>query len=200
MDKPRSSPAAARNREPILEVLRPLLPAGTRVLEVAAGSGEHALYFSSALPGVAWLPSDADASALASIRAWRAMHGPRNLLEPVRLDAAEPSSWPEGPFDAVVCINMVHIAPWRACLGLMAGASGVLPSGGRLLLYGPFREAETPFAPSNAAFDADLRARNPEWGVRELAAVSQAAADQGLRLESRTAMPANNITVVFAKA
>jgi SAM-dependent methyltransferase len=192
-----SSPAVARNRDAILDVLRPLLAPGVRVLEVAAGSGEHALWFSTALPEVPWLPTDASPAALASIEAWRSLQGPPNLQAALALDAADPASWPEGPFGAVVCINMMHISPWAATLGLLAGAARSLAPGGVLVLYGPFREADAPFAPSNAAFDADLRTRNPEWGVRELSCVVEAAGAEGLHFEASTRLPANNLAVVF---
>jgi SAM-dependent methyltransferase len=194
-----SSPAAGRNREPILQVLRERLPPRARVLEVASGSGEHAVWFAQALPEVAWRPSDADASALASIAARRAAGGPENLLEPVRLDAADPRTWPAGPFDALVCINMIHIAPWSAAEGLMRLAAQVLPAGGVLYLYGPFREGGAHTAPSNAAFDESLRARDPAWGVRDVEAVSELAEANGLAFEARVPMPANNLSLVFRR-
>jgi SAM-dependent methyltransferase len=194
------SPATARNREPILEVLRPRLPAGARVLEVASGAGEHAMFLAAALPGVSWQPTDRDSEALASIAAWRAQAGPANLAPPLRLDAADPSTWPKGPFEAVVCINMIHISPWTASEGLMAGAGRVLAPGGRLFLYGPFLEADAVTAPSNLAFDDSLKARDPAWGLRHLAAVTALAGAQGLDFAERIGMPANNLVVVFEKA
>jgi SAM-dependent methyltransferase len=194
----RTSPSTARNREPILEVLRPRLADGARVLEVASGAGEHAAFLAAALPGVRWRPSDRD--DLASIAAWRARAGLENLAEPVRLDASAPATWPTGPFEAVVCINMIHIAPWAACQGLMALAERVLTPGGRLFLYGPFLEASVETAPGNLAFDQDLKSRNPAWGIRDLAEVAAEAGRHGLALSERIAMPANNLTVVFAKA
>ena len=194
-----SSPAAGRNRGPILDVLRPRLPAGARVLEVAGGSGEHAVWFASGLPEVSWRPSDGDDAALASIAARREAEGPPNLLEPLKLDAADDGSWPQERFDAVVCINMIHIAPWSAAEGLARGAARVLEPGGLLYLYGPFREADRPFAPSNAAFDASLKARDPAWGVRDLEAVAALAAGQGLVLQERIEMPANNLSLLFRK-
>jgi cyclopropane fatty-acyl-phospholipid synthase-like methyltransferase len=195
----RNSPSTARNREPILEVLRPRLPAGARVLEVASGAGEHAVFLAGALPGVAWRPSDRDDEALASIAAWRAAAGLPNLAAPRRLDAADAASWPEGPFEAVVCINMIHISPWAACRGLMAGAGRVLASGGRLFLYGPFLEADVETTASNLAFDQSLKARDPAWGLRDLAAVTALASAHGLGFAERIAMPANNLIVVFGR-
>jgi SAM-dependent methyltransferase len=198
-DGARTSPATARNRQPILEVLRARLPARARVLEVASGAGEHAVFLASALPGVSWQPTDRDAEALGSIAAWRGAAGPANLAAPIRLDAADLASWPGGPFEAVVCINMVHISPWAATQGLMAGAGRVLTPGGRLFLYGPYLEAEVATAPSNLAFDQSLKSRDPAWGLRDLAQVSALAAENGLRFAKRIAMPANNLIVVFER-
>ena len=196
----RTSPSTARNRQPILEVLRPRLADGTRVLEIASGAGEHAVFLAGAMPGVRWQPTDRDPEALASIAAWRAAAGSPNLAAPLRLDAAEAASWPAGPFEAVVCINMVHISPWAATEGLMAGAERVLTPGGRLFLYGPYLEAEVATAPSNLAFDENLRSRDPAWGLRELAQVTRLAGSHGLRRTERIAMAANNLIVVFEKA
>jgi len=195
----RASPSTARNREPILAALRPRLASGARVLEVASGAGEHAVFLAAALPGVSWQPSDRDAEALASIAAWRAQAGLSNLAEPIRLDAADAATWPAGPFDAIVCINMVHISPWAATEGLMAGASRLLTPGGKLLLYGPYLEDGVPTAASNLSFDASLKARDPAWGLRDLADVTGLAETRGLRFAERIAMPANNLIVVFEK-
>ena len=195
----RTAPAAARNREPILAVLREVLPATGVVLEIASGSGEHAMWFAQALPGIEWQPSDGDDGARASIAAWRAQAGLANLRAPVALDAAAPETWPVARADAVVCVNMIHIAPWAAAEGLFAGAARVLPAGGVLFLYGPYREGGRHTAPSNEAFDADLRRRNPAWGVRDLDAVTALAARHGFALARRVAMPANNLSVVFVK-
>jgi cyclopropane fatty-acyl-phospholipid synthase-like methyltransferase len=199
-DGARASPSTVRNREPILEVLRPRLPRDARVLEVASGAGEHAMYLAAALPGVRWQPTDRDAEALASIAAWRTASGLANLAAPIRLDAADQASWPPGPFEAVVCINMVHISPWAATEGLMAGAGRVLTPGGRLFLYGPYIEADMETAPSNLAFDESLRSRDPAWGLRDLADVTALAAANGLSFAERIGMPANNLIVVFEKA
>jgi SAM-dependent methyltransferase len=195
----RTSPSTQRNRQPILEVLAPRLRGAARVLEVASGAGEHAMFLAAALPEVIWQPTDRDAEAMASIAAWRSARGPANLAAPVRLDAADPATWPPGPFDAVVCINMIHISPWAATLGLMAGAGRVLAAGGRLFLYGPYLEAEIETAPSNLAFDESLKGRDPAWGLRHLADVRAEAAAQGLRFTERVPMPANNIMLMFEK-
>jgi SAM-dependent methyltransferase len=198
-DGARASPSTARNRGPILEVLGPRLAEGARVLEVASGAGEHAMFLAAALAAVSWQPSDRDAGALASIAAWRGAANIENLVAPIRLDAADAASWPRGPFEAVVCINMVHISPWAASEGLMAGAGRVLAAGGRLFLYGPYIEADVPTAPSNLAFDASLKSRDPAWGLRDLAQVKALAAMNGLRFAERIAMPANNLIVVFER-
>jgi hypothetical protein len=195
----RSSPAVARNRDPIFEVLAARLPASGLVLEIAAGTGEHAATFAPRLPNLLWRPSDPDPAALASIAAWREVSGAGNLLEPVVLDASDPGSWPVGAVDAIVCINMVHISPWAATEGLIAGAAARLPAGGLLYLYGPYLEDEVPTAPSNLAFDASLKDRNPAWGLRRLGTVRDLAADHGLDLAERIAMPANNLSLVFRR-
>lgn len=195
----RTSPSTARNRQPILDVLGSRLGPDDRVLEVASGAGEHAVFIAAALPGVSWQPSDPDAEALASICAWGDHAGLANLSKPLRLDASDLETWPRGPYDAVVCINMIHISPWASTLGLMTGAGRVLTPGGKLFLYGPFIEADVPTAPSNLSFDESLKARDPAWGLRDLAAVTAAAGAQGLALDERIAMPANNLVVVFAR-
>lgn len=195
-DSRRHAPATERNRTPILEVLRRTLPPQGLVLEVASGTGQHAAAFAEALPGVIWQPSDPDPALRDSIRAWAAAATLPNLREPLDLDAAS-AGWPIRSADAVVCINMIHIAPWDAALGLFAGAERLLPAGGPLLLYGPFQRGGRHTAPSNAAFDADLKARNPAWGVRDLDAVERAAA--GFTLAEVAEMPANNLTVVLRR-
>lgn len=194
----RHAPAAARNREPILAVLGEVLPARGLVLELASGTGEHALHFARAMPALDWQPSDPDEGARGSIAAWREAEGTANLRAPVALDAAA-ADWPVDRADAIVCINMVHISPWAATEGLMRGAGRVLPAGGPLVLYGPYRRPGRELEESNAAFDADLRRRNPQWGLRELTAVEDCAREQGLALESVVEMPANNLTLVFRK-
>ena len=199
-DARRSAPATLRNREPILAVLSRVLPERGLVLEIASGTGEHAAAFAEALPSLRFQPSDADPAALASIDAWRADAALPNLLAPRVLDVHQlPWELPEAP-DAIVCINMIHISPWTACLALLDGASERLASGRPLVLYGPYREGGHHTAPSNAAFDASLRERDPRWGVRDLEAVEAAATARGFALEEGVAMPANNRTVVFRRA
>ena len=192
----RSAPATERNREPIAAVLREVLPERGTLLEIASGTGEHAAYFAGLFPDWLWQPSDPDPDALASIRAWRDESGSANLLEPLRLDASA-RAWPVAAADAILCVNMVHISPWAATEGLMRGAGRLLAPGAPLVLYGPYRRAGVPTAPSNEAFDASLKARNPDWGLRELEAVDAEAARHGLRLERVVEMPANNLTLVF---
>ncbi len=195
----RVSPSTARNRDPILEVLKAHLPATGLVLEIAAGAGEHAVYNAAALPQLQWRPTDPDPEALASIAAWRSHAGTPNLLPPLRLDAADPDAWPVERAEAVVNINMIHISPWAATLGLMDGAGRLLPVGGVLFLYGPYIETDVETAPSNLAFDRSLKARNPAWGLRRLDEVTGLAAGHGLVLQARIAMPANNLALIFHK-
>lgn len=194
----RYAPATERNREPIAGVLREVLPDRGLVLEVASGTGEHAAYFAGLFTGLLWQPSDPDVGALSSIRAWRGESGLANLLEPVELDASA-ADWPVVHADALLCVNMVHISPWRATAGLMRGAGRLLPQGAPLILYGPYRRAGVPTAPSNEAFDESLRARNPEWGLRAAEEVAAEAGRCGFRLERSIEMPANNLTLVFRK-
>ena len=195
----RYAAATERNREPILEVLRRVLPAHGTVLEIASGTGEHATYFSTHLPHLVWQPSDPSRDALLSIEAWRAERSPANLRAPVELDACS-ESWGIEEAAAVVCINMIHIAPWRACEGLMRGASRVLrPGDGVLYLYGPFMRDGAHTAPSNEAFDRDLRARDPSWGVRALEAITAEARRHALECVEIVSMPANNLSVVFRR-
>jgi SAM-dependent methyltransferase len=189
-------PHVARNREPILAVLKRFLPARALVLEVASGSGEHAAFFAKALPSVSWLPTDIDAKALASIAAFRAEAGVPNLLAPVRLDVTAPS-WPVKRLDAIICNNMTHISPWAASEGLMAGAARTLRAGGMLFLYGPYKIDGRHTARSNQEFDAYLRSQNPEWGIRDLGEMRALAGRHGLTLIETVAMPANNLTVIL---
>ena len=192
------SPAVARNRQPILEILLEVLPDRARVLEVASGSGEHALYFAAAAAGWSWQPSDPNPHALASVAAWREAAGVDNLLEPLQLDVT--SEWPAQHFDAVVAINLLHISPWTVTEVLMAGAGKQLAPGGVLFLYGPFQRNGRHTSPSNAAFDADLRARDPRWGIRDLDDVRAEAGRHGLVLDRVVTMPANNLSAVFRRA
>ncbi len=198
-DEAPTSPSVARNRDPILSVLRRVLPQAGLVLEVASGTGEHGLHFAAALPHLTWQPTDRDRQAVESIAARRAGSGLTNLLAPLALDASSPE-WPVTRADAVVAINMVHISPWRATQGLMAGAGRLLPLGGGVLyLYGAYKENGTHTAPSNAAFDKNLRRRNREWGVRDLEEVTKLAESHGLELVERIAMPASNLSLVFRR-
>lgn len=195
----RTSAATARNREPILGVLTPRLPKTGLVLEIAAGAGEHAVYNAAALPQLQWQPTDPDPGAFASIAAWRGHAGLRNLLPPMRLDASRPDDWPVDRADAIVTINMIHISPWVATQGLMTGAGRLLHIGDMLFLYGPFIESGIETAPSNLAFDLDLRTRNRAWGIRHLDEVTVLASRYGLELSERIDMPANNLSLIFRK-
>jgi SAM-dependent methyltransferase len=188
----------ARNRQPILDVLARVLPPEGLVLEIASGSGEHAVFVAQNLPSLRWRPTDADDGALASIAAHRAAAALPNLREPLRLDATA-EHWPIESANAVVCNNMVHITPWRITEGLMAGAGRTLPPGGILYLYGPYRIDGRHTAASNKDFDDWLKAQNPEWGIRDLAAVTALARRHGLHLTERVAMPANNLSVIFRR-
>lgn len=191
----RHAPATLRNRDAILAVLRPALPPAGLVLEVASGTGEHCAFLARALPVLHFQPTDPDAPSRASIDAWCA--GIANVAPALALDCTAP--WPGLRAAAMLCINMVHISPWAATLGLLAGAAAALPPGAPLYLYGPYRQAGQPFAESNAAFDASLRGGNPAWGIRALDAVATAAAAQGFGPPEVTPMPANNLSVVFRR-
>jgi len=199
MDARRSAPAALRNREPILAVLREVLPANGLVLEVASGTGEHAVHFAHSLPNLVWQPSDPDPAGRASIAAWAEAERLPNLRPPLALDAASPD-WPIDRADAVICINMVHISPWEATLGLLRGSGRLLGCGAPLYLYGPYRRADHDLEPSNAAFDADLKRRDPRWGLRAVEDVAAAASIEGFVLERVVEMPANNLSLVFRRA
>ncbi|MFO1162257.1 MAG: DUF938 domain-containing protein [Reyranellaceae bacterium] len=192
------APAAARNRQPILEVLRPRLPAEGLMLEVASGSGEHVVHFAAALPHLVFQPSDPSPGARDSIDAWVGASGLANVRPAVALDATVPE-WPVRRAAAVLCSNMIHIAPWAAAVGLVAGAGRVLPAGGLLYLYGPFRLGGRHTAPSNEAFDRDLEERNAEWGVRDLEAVTALATTHGFTEPEVIDMPANNLSLAFRR-
>jgi SAM-dependent methyltransferase len=198
-DARQSAPATARNREPILAVLQRLAPLSAAILEVASGSGEHAAFFAAARPDWRWTPSDPEAGARASIGAWCA--GLDNVATPLDLNAGA-ADWPvaDRSFDAVVCINMIHISPWESTLGLMAGASRALKAGGVLYTYGPYRRDGAHTAPSNEAFEQWLKERDPRYGVRDVGDVEAAAHAQGLRLREIVEMPANNLSLVFGCA
>jgi cyclopropane fatty-acyl-phospholipid synthase-like methyltransferase len=193
-----SAPSVARNREPIFAVLDPLLAPAARVLELASGSGEHAIFMARKRPDVMWQPSDPAPEARASIAAWIAAEGVANARAPLALDASA-AEWPVETVDAMVCINMLHISPWAATEGLMRGAARHLPPGGPLYIYGAFRRAGAITPESNTAFDQDLKRRDPRWGLRLLEEVDACAAGQGLHLAEVVAMPANNLSLVFRK-
>lgn len=192
------SPSAERNREPILAVLRQVLPATGRVLEIASGTGQHAIHFARAMPGLDWQPSDADEEARASIAAWTAHEGLPNIRAPLALDVHQ-AEWGVDALDAVVCINMIHISPWSAAQALFAGAGHRLADGGVLYLYGPYKRGGAHTSPSNEAFDQQLRRRDPEWGVRDMEAVTALGAAAGFVRDEPVAMPANNFSLVFRK-
>ncbi len=192
------APATLRNRDPIAEVLARELPASGTVLEIAAGTGEHAVFFAGRFPALHWQPTDPAPEALASIASYRADYTGSNLAKPRLLDASVPESWPVAAADAIVCINMVHISPWEATIGLFTGAARLLgASGGPLILYGPFLEPGVATAPSNCDFDASLKARNPLWGLRDTGDLDRLAAQQGMARSARHALPANNIMLVY---
>jgi hypothetical protein len=197
-DKRRFAPATERNRQPILEVLQRTLPDAGTVLEIASGTGEHAIFFAPCFPHLTWQPSDLDAAARASIVAWTEGAGAANIRPPLTLDASA-DAWPIDQADAMVSINMIHIAPWAAALGLFKGAARLLPAGAPLFLYGPFKEGGAHTAPSNESFDANLRRQNAAWGVRDLETVIEAAGSAGLDFAERVAMPANNLSLVFRR-
>lgn len=201
MDSPNAAalhaPATARNRDPILAVLRDVLPASGLILEIASGTGEHVRYFAEKLPHLGWQPTDSDPDALASIAAWS--ESLANIRPPLRLDASI-ADWPVTHADAILCINMVHISPWTATEGLFAGAARALPPGAPLYLYGPYRRADVPTAPSNEAFDQSLKARDPAWGLRQLEDVIALASRTGFRFDRLAEMPANNVSLVFRRA
>ncbi|NJP11268.1 MAG: DUF938 domain-containing protein [Leptolyngbyaceae cyanobacterium RU_5_1] len=202
------APATQRNREPILQVLLDVLPPTGTVLEISSGTGEHAVFFAPQLHPRKWLPSDPNPAARASIAAWREQCPAENLLPAIALDVRD-RVWAveqdelqgidlqRDPIGAIVNINMIHIAPWSACLGLLAGAQRILPAGGILYLYGPFKQAGKHTAPSNEVFDQSLQLQNPDWGVRDLDDVVAAAQTEQLSLVKTVAMPANNLSVVF---
>lgn len=196
VDARRYAPSAARNRDAILATLSPHMPESGRVLEVASGSGEHTMHFAAAHPKLTFQPSDPDSDGRASIDAWTRHLGLTNVAPAVELDVTQRVG-PSMKADVVICINMIHIAPWSATVGLMRTAAAVLPTGGLLYLYGPYKRNGEHTAASNAAFDADLKARNPAWGVRDLEAVATLASDYGFSAPTIEAMPANNLALIF---
>lgn len=195
----RSAPAALRNREPIAKVLGEWLPATGLVLEIASGTGEHVTYFAERFPGLEWQPSDVHPDALASISAARRETHLPNVREPLRIDAAQ-EDWAIYRADAVLSINMVHISPWASALGLIEGAARLLPAGAPLILYGPWLTDTFPTAPSNLAFDEDLKARDREWGLRRVEDFAAAAEERGLRFNQTRSMPANNLMLLFLRS
>jgi hypothetical protein len=192
----RSAPAALRNREPIAEVLSDWLPRSGLVLELASGTGEHVVFFAERFPQLEWQPSDIHPDALSSIESWRAECGLPNLRAPLAIDATD-TDWKVAHADAVLSINMVHISPWAAALGLLDGAARVLSSGAPLILYGPWLKDDVPTVPSNAAFDEDLKARDPEWGLRRVEDFAAAAEERGFGLVETRQMPANNMMLLW---
>ncbi len=192
------APAALRNREPILDILRKILPAKGLVLEIASGSGEHVSHFAAALPALTFQPSDPDQDALISTAAWIRESRLANIRPPVQLDAAA-AEWPVRSADAIICINMIHISPWAATRGLLTQAGKLLPAGAPLYLYGPYRRPGRALEPSNLAFDESLRLRNAEWGLRELDDVIALAELAGFGVPGVTEMPANNLSVIFRR-
>jgi hypothetical protein len=194
----RSAPAALRNREPIAEVLSDWLPPAGLVLEIASGTGEHAIHFARCFPGLEWQPSDVHPDALASIEAWRSASGLVNLHSPVAIDAAS-SDWPISRADAIVSINMLHISPWDSALGLIEGAHRLLCAGAPLILYGPWIKEGVATARSNLAFDADLKGRDPQWGLRRVEDFAAAAETRDLELIEIRPMPANNMMLLLRR-
>jgi hypothetical protein len=194
----RRAPAAERNRDAILSVLARVLPRSGVVLEIASGTGQHAVHCASALAGIEWQPSDPDADARASIAAWRAHAKLANLNAPLALDVVS-DDWGIADVAAIVCINMIHIAPWEAAEALFRGAGARVGAGGVLVLYGPYRRNGAHTAPSNEAFDQQLRANDPRWGVRDMEAVEALGEQAGFALVETVAMPANNFSLVFKK-
>jgi SAM-dependent methyltransferase len=195
----RSAPAALRNREAIAEVLRQWLPRSGLVLEIASGSGEHAIYFAECFPDLEWQPSDVHPDALSSIAAWRAEAGRTNVRPPLVLDASS-ADWPIDRADVLLSINMVHISPWASALGLLDGAARLLSPGGPLIMYGPWLKNDIPTAASNRDFDADLKRRDLQWGLRRVEDFAAEAEKRGLRLEATSSMPANNLMLLLRRS
>jgi SAM-dependent methyltransferase len=192
------SEASDRNKGPILDVLREVLPASGYVLEISSGTGQHAVHMAEAYPGITWQPSDIDPDFRNSVEAWRAESGLTNILPSIHLDVTE-HPWPVEHADAIFNCNMIHIAPWECCIGLLEGASKILPDGGILYMYGPYKVGGRHTAPSNEAFDQNLRGRDPSWGIRNLDDVALEARRRGLHLIKTVKMPANNFSVIYRK-
>jgi SAM-dependent methyltransferase len=198
VNRRRYHPSAERNKGPILAVLSRVLPPAGTVLEIASGTGQHVVHFAAALPQLTFQPSDPDPASRASVAGWIAEIGVGNVLPPLDIDVRRPD-WGVEAADAVVCVNMIHIAPWACAEGLIAGAARQLPPNGPLVIYGPFKRGGAHTAPSNAAFDASLRAQDPDWGIRDLEAVQALGEAHGFVLEEIVEMPANNLTVILRK-
>lgn len=199
MTPPAFSPAADRNKAPILSTLQQVLPPAGAALEVASGTGQHAVWFASGLPGWTWQPTDTRQEALDSIASYTAASQLGNVKKPRFLDVMEPDGWPTGQrFDLIFCANMLHVAPWAACAALMAGSARHLAPGGMLVTYGPYLEDDVPTSPGNLAFDTSLRTDNPAWGLRRREDVERAAEHAGLHLQQRHTLPANNLLLVWA--
>jgi hypothetical protein len=192
------APATARNRDFILDVLRDVLPTTGVILEIASGSGEHVVHFARNLPSLVFQPSDPEPDALLSVAAWMKAAEVANVRAPIVLDASR-SPWPIASADGIICINMVHISPWDASVGLIRGAAAILPPGSPLYLYGPYKRKGFATAPSNEAFDRNLRDRNPIWGLRDLEAIAAIAQSAGFTIPDITEMPANNLSIVFRR-
>jgi len=196
-----SAPSSARNKGPLLEVLQDELSSVARVLEIASGTGEHAVHFCTALAHLSWQPSDVASDALRSIEAWRSVTGLKNIAAPLDLDVTAANWWGavDGPVDFILCCNMIHISPWATTPGLMRGAAALLADGGKLALYGPFSRDGMHTAPSNEEFDRSLKSRDPDWGVRDIMDVCREAASAGLDIVGEIEMPANNLLLLFEK-
>jgi SAM-dependent methyltransferase len=193
-----TAPSAERNKGPIADILARVLPARGLVLEIASGTGQHVAHFAKSFPGLTFQPAEMDAARHPSIDAWVREEGLGNVQPPLAFDVMA-LPWPIDHADAITCINMIHISPWEATLALMRGANALLPPGGVLVTYGPYKRNGAHTAPSNVAFDADLRSRNPLWGIRDMDDVAAAARREGLELEEVVAMPANNFTLVLRR-
>ena len=191
-------PAAQRNAAHILEILERVLPTPGLTLEIASGTGQHAAHFAQAMPSIRWQATEYDQTSLPSIDAWREESGLENFLPAAHLDVTS-DVWPVNAADSVFCANMIHIAPWACCLGLFEGAARVISDGGLVVLYGPFLESDVQTTESNQGFDASLRSRNPEWGIRHLDDVAAVANREGFVLEERVSMPANNLCLMFRR-
>ena len=192
------APATVRNCDFILDVLRDVLPTTGVILEIASGSGEHIVHFARNLPSLVFQPSDPEPDALLSVAAWMKAAEVTNVRAPIVLDASR-SLWPIASADGIICINMVHISPWDASVGLIRGAAAILPPGSPLYLYGPYKRKGFATAPSNEAFDRNLRDRNPIWGLRDLEAIAAIAQSAGFSIPDITEMPANNLSIVFRR-